>query len=135
VKIIERSLHSSFGVFTELLAKQGKIKAIERAVLQHLYTSLKTSSNCTLHCVIYLEVPTTLAAHRVSWRGRSEERQDNAVDTDYLQQIEEQYEEFFRALPVPVIRVDGDNEPRVIVDDVLDKLSELCPFIVSPLKK
>jgi deoxyadenosine/deoxycytidine kinase len=134
VKVIERSLHSSYGVFTELLSRQGKIKPIEKAVLQHLYTSLKTSTNCTLHCVLYLEVPATLAGHRVSWRGREEERQANAVDLGYLQQVEDTYEDFFRALPVPVIRVDGDREPSVILNDVLDKLSELCPFIESPFK-
>ena len=135
VKVIERSLHSSFGVFTELLAKQDKILPIERAVLQHLYTSLKANTDCTMHCVVYIEVPTSLAAHRISWRGRAEERQDNGelqVDTGYLQRVNTQYDDFLRALPIPVIRVDGNNNPKDLVNEVLERLSELCPFIESP---
>jgi hypothetical protein len=71
----------------------------------------------------------SLAAHRVSWHGREEERQEGAIDTNYLRQVDEQYEEFFRALPVPI---DGRNKPKVILDDVLDRLSKLCLFIESP---
>jgi deoxyadenosine/deoxycytidine kinase len=133
IKVIKRSIHSSFGVFAELLHKQEKLLPVERAILQHLYSSLKTNTDCTMHCVVYIEVPTSLAAHRLSWRGREEERQEGAIDTNYLRQVDEQYEEFFRALPVPIIHVDGRNdEPKVILHDVLDRLSELCPFIKSP---
>ncbi len=132
IKVIERSIYSSFGVFTELLHKQEKLLPVERPVLQHLYSSLKTNTDCTMHCVVYIEVPTSLAAHRISWRGREEERQEGAIDTNYLRQVDEQYEEFFRALPVPIIRVDGCNEPKVILDHVLDRLSELCLFIELP---
>jgi deoxyadenosine/deoxycytidine kinase len=45
IKVIERSIHSSFGVFAELFHKQEKLLPVERAVLQHLYSSLKTNTD------------------------------------------------------------------------------------------
>ena len=92
IRLIERSIFSSFEVFTKLAARMGNLKAEEFDLLKEWINFLVNKFNGLLpSMVIYLRLSPEVAKERVLQRGREEE---SSVTLDYLTMVHNQYEEW-----------------------------------------
>lgn len=87
---VERSAMSALGVFSTMLVKSGSMTQEQLQMLHAIYASIP---HCDPSHFIYLKASPQLCLERMSWRGRDGEA---AVSLEYLQALEEAYEEFFK---------------------------------------
>jgi deoxyadenosine/deoxycytidine kinase len=125
VKIIERSVHSSYHVFAGLLYANKKLTTMEHSLLALLYQQLMDMTPCQVDYYLYLDVPPVAAQMRLERRGRTEERESTQLTREYLEQLQVQYDLFLKMQTAPVLRVNGLQPTSQVLNDVIDQLSSV----------
>jgi deoxyadenosine/deoxycytidine kinase len=127
VRIIERSAHSSFQVFANLLHENQALSILEHDLLRILYQQLIALNPCRVDYYIYLEVPPVAAKMRLERRGRDEEK-SGQLTVEYLNQLETKYENFLSAQEAPVLRINGLQSTSAVLSEVTNILNSIYPF-------
>lgn len=90
ILITERSIFTTMEVFAQLLFDEGKLSNLEYAVLKVMYDNI--TKGMQLSGIIYLNTPTNECYDRFVKRARPGE----AIELDYLVQLETYYLEFIK---------------------------------------
>lgn len=119
--IIERSIHSSFNVFTRTLYDTGSLSSLEFQILEKYYNILNTKFE---RVIIYLKASPALCKERIRKRGRDEEVE---VSFDYLVRLDESYEKFIhecrKTVGTVVVEVDASRGIPEVAQRVYEILS------------
>lgn len=116
--IIERSVDSSFNVFTKTLYDSGSLTSIEFRIIEKLYNILH------LECkknIIYLKGTPALCLKRIKDRARVEEK---GLTIKYLELIDWAYEKLIHNLKKKsscvVHEIDADQDVSIIADKIYE---------------
>ncbi len=111
--VVERSPLSCRHVFSQLHFNEGKMTQEEWDLFKEYWDVL----GWTPDLVIYVHTPPDECFARMKERGREAEE---GVDLQYIKRIDFQYETMLRYANVPVVRVDGTDDPSAVTRAVAD---------------
>lgn len=116
--IVERSVDSSFNVFTKTLYDSGSLTSIEFRIIEKLYNLLHFE--CKKN-IIYLKGSPALCLKRIRERARVEEK---GLTIKYLELIDWTYEKLINNLrkreSCTVYEIDADQDVSLIADRVYE---------------
>jgi deoxyadenosine/deoxycytidine kinase len=128
IKVVERSVSSSFHVFATLLKENKALTTIEYALLEQLLNHFEETGSTKPDYIFYVDTPPTAAAIRLEKRGRAEERQSSAISHDYLVSLNDKYERFLSAQSIPVVRINGMQDTTSMCQEVFHHLHQIHPL-------
>lgn len=116
IKLMERSIFSSFYCFTEASSKTKTIHPAQYSILQEWFKYIQQNHPSEVDQIIYLRSSPEIVADRIKKRGRPEEAN---INLDYLKLLHQLHEDWLiqksKPLPAPVHIIDADlNETEII---------------------
>lgn len=124
IVLSERSIHSSFHVFTKLAYRQDLLTSEEFDMIRDQYHTL--CSRITSPSVfIFLDIDAKIAIERMKQRGRSE---IYSSDTSYFVNLVNVYRDFYRKLSESgaiVYKVHAAQDADTVVSHVLDIINQV----------
>jgi deoxyadenosine/deoxycytidine kinase len=116
--VVERSPMACRHVFGQLLYNDG----ILPPAAWELFKDYCDELGWVPDAFVYVDTPVDMCMRRVKARGRSCEQ---GLSEEYLKRIEFAYENMFRFVDVPMVRVDGSKTPAEVVADIAAAISTL----------
>lgn len=113
VVVVERSPMSARHVFTQLLFNDGKMTQEEWS----LYKDYNDVLGWTPSLIVYVHTPPEECYARMRQRNREAEA---SVDMQYIKRLDFQYETMLRYAGVPVVRLDGTEDPDFLARALVD---------------
>lgn len=123
VVVTERGPPSCRHVFGQMLFNEGKMTSEEWQTFKAYYEVLAWMPDA----VVFVDVPADVCYERIRRRDRPEER---GIDIHYVRKLEFQYETMLRYMEVPVVRVDGTQDPERVAADLADAV--VCLTAAAP---
>jgi deoxyadenosine/deoxycytidine kinase len=118
--LVERSIYSSFNVFTRTLYDLGDLSAVEHGIVTRIYKILE--GNCN-RVIIYLKADPLICMKRIRERGRGEEIE---MTIDYLRHLDNSHEKFIHdcrnTAGTIVYEVDASQELSLVSERVCEIL-------------
>ena len=115
VRLLERSIYSGRGVFTELLYQNRQIDSLSYNLLDEWYKYLTTHDLPSKpDYIIYLYAPNYILFDRIRTRARNEERY---MKYKYIIELTEAYDQWLikqEMLNVPIYRINTDKSLSVL---------------------
>ena len=115
VRLLERSIYSGRGVFTELLYQNHQMDILSYNLLDEWYQYLTTHDvPIRPDLIIYLHAPSYILFERIIIRARKEER---AINPKYLIELNDAYDQWLikqELLNVPIYRINTDKDLNVL---------------------
>ena len=115
--IVERSPVSGRHVFGQLLFNDGTLRQDEWDVYKEYCEVLGWMPDV----IVYVHTPSDVCHSRIKERARPSEKD---VDVQYIKRVEFQYETMLRYATVPVLRLNGLDDPESLaraLADIYDK--------------
>lgn len=124
----ERSIHTARSIFHESTFLQGLIDTEEYKTYEKVYKVMCKSLPRHKFIHIWIDVDPDVAIERMKKRNGSE---NSLGDTGYFYEINERYREFYKDSFCS--RVDGNQEPEKVLQDILSVVQPYLPSFISVL--
>jgi deoxyadenosine/deoxycytidine kinase len=142
IKIMERSLHSAFNVFTKVQRRNGELHDLDYTVLNYMYRVFNSGAMgemCKPDLIMYLRTTPEKCMERIRKRDRPEE---HGITLTYITQLHNAHEIWLGKrkdgkyggwdAPCPIVYLDGDVEYG---DDECKRTSPLIHQVYKEIKK
>lgn len=120
ILIIERSLLTTYQIFTKVLVQMGAIGPIEARLFRDVHESLLQGLGNMHYCCIYLKTDPAICMERIQRRARNGEL---SISPDYLMRLHNRHEQWLNM--VTHYPVCGDDDPETVLINTLYYLRNL----------
>ena len=111
ILIIERSLLTTYQIFTKVLIQSGAIGPIEARLFRDVHESLLQGTGDMIYSCIYVKTDPAICLERIQRRARNGEM---SIDPDYLMRLHNRHEQWMNLLTHYVVSGNDDEETVLI---------------------